>query len=278
MHRAAAPLLAAVLSLLASTAGAQVYDGYPAPSSQDTPYRTVPYDEAPSQSPPYDAPSPAYPPPYYGDADAPPPDDAGYGAQGYPDTQYGDDGGDDYGNAYPPQGGASGPVYDYARVVRVDPVYAPSRAPAGTRCYRRDDSYADGGSGGGFRDDGYAQPRTQPTQGGRAAATIVGGVVGALVGSRFGGGSARYATSALGTMAGGLVGQRVYDQSHAANGSVTVCDPVQDDRVADDPYGSGGAAVQAYDVTYEYAGRQYVTRTDYNPGARIRVRVDVQPQ
>jgi hypothetical protein len=33
-----------------------------------------------------------------------------------------------------------------------------------------------------------------------------------------------------------------------------------------------------YDVTYEYAGRQYVTRTDHHPGDRMRVRVDVRPE
>jgi uncharacterized protein YcfJ len=31
-----------------------------------------------------------------------------------------------------------------------------------------------------------------------------------------------------------------------------------------------------YDVTYEYANRTYHTRTNYHPGDRIRVRVDVR--
>jgi uncharacterized protein YcfJ len=34
----------------------------------------------------------------------------------------------------------------------------------------------------------------------------------------------------------------------------------------------------AYDVTYEYAGRTYTTRTDYDPGERIRVRVEVHAE
>ena len=33
-----------------------------------------------------------------------------------------------------------------------------------------------------------------------------------------------------------------------------------------------------YDVTYEYGGRTYVARTAYDPGDRIRVRVDVHPE
>ena len=35
--------------------------------------------------------------------------------------------------------------------------------------------------------------------------------------------------------------------------------------------------IEGYDVTYEYAGREYVTRMPYDPGERIRVRVDVTP-
>lgn len=298
----AASLLFAGLSLVTASASAQVYDGYPAPPTQAAPYRVVPYDQAPSQSAPDgNLPPPGYPmqpgdpgdapypyddgpdqgAPYPYGSDAPPPNaySRGYPPPGAPDgdyrgSDYRDDGGpggnDGYSSAYP---GAAppAPVYDFARVVRVDPVFAPTGARPGSRCYSRQDNYGyRTGSNGVGADGRTANP---PSQGGRAAATIVGGVVGALVGSRIGGGSARYATSALGTMAGGLVGQRAYDQAHSVNGQVTVCDPV-----ADDPYGSGGESVQAYDVTYEYAGHQYTTRTDYNPGSRLRVRVDVQPQ
>ena len=42
-------------------------------------------------------------------------------------------------------------------------------------------------------------------------------------------------------------------------------------------YTDGGSAT-AYDVTYEYAGRTYTTRTNHHPGDRMRVRVDVRPE
>ena len=58
-------------------------------------------------------------------------------------------------------------------------------------------------------------------------------------------------------------------------GTVRVCDPVP-------ASGRNGAyddeRLAGYDVTYEYANRTYRTRTDYHPGDRIRVRVDVQPE
>lgn len=60
-----------------------------------------------------------------------------------------------------------------------------------------------------------------------------------------------------------------------------VCDPVpiggRDGRGGYDDY-YDDRRVSGYDVTYEYAGRTYHTRTDHHPGDRIRVRVDVRPE
>ena len=56
-----------------------------------------------------------------------------------------------------------------------------------------------------------------------------------------------------------------------------VCDPVYE---GDGYYSSrnGSRNASAYDVTYEYAGRTYTTRTSYDPGDRIRVRGNVTPE
>lgn len=206
--------------------------------------------------------------------------------------------------------------YDYARVLRVDPVIGGyGRQNAGTRCYERSEyvtgdrydrgGYAQGGyrdgSGyygrdayrrndgeygrdayrgdDGYYDRGYREPygNDRGTQTGATIATVVGGLVGAVVGSQVGGGSARYATSALGSMVGGMAGRQVYEQvqrQRGSTGTVRVCDPIPDNGRS---YATGDRAVTAYDVTYEYAGRRYTTRTDHHPGDRIRVRVDAQP-
>jgi uncharacterized protein YcfJ len=96
-------------------------------------------------------------------------------------------------------------------------------------------------------------------------------------------------------MVGGLAGQKVYESAqrnrYPRTGVVQVCDPVQVDNngysyntSANGQYNNGqyngqynNGTVTAYDVTYEYGGRQYMTRTNYNPGNRLRVRVDVNP-
>lgn len=212
-----------------------------------------------------------------------------------------------YGNSY--QQGSS---YAYARVLSVRPVvdgYRSYPTSSSQRCYQRRDTYADGYRDDGYndryrddgyygrdsysrndgyysrdgysRDDGYYDRGYRGTNTGRTVATVVGGVVGAVLGSQVGGGSARYATAAVGSMVGGIAGQKVYENSvrsrYPRSGTVTVCDPVPDDRYYDS-YGTRGDGVNGYDVTYEYGGREYTARTNYHPGDRIRVRVDVRPE
>ena len=155
----------------------------------------------------------------------------------------------------------------------------------GSRCRtRRDGGYVDTGpyDGGDWRRDGDGAPTTTVgNETGRTVATVIGGVLGAVVGSQVGGGSGRFATSAIGTMVGGIAGREVYEagqRNRMQDGLVTVCDPVSVDAVHDGAGAhQGGRGVDAYDVTYEYAGRQYTTRTRHHPGDTIRVRVDVVP-
>jgi uncharacterized protein YcfJ len=199
-----------------------------------------------------------------------------------------------------------GAYYDYARVLRVDPVinsgYGSYPASGSQRCYTRNDGYAgndgyypDNGNGyygnSGYGNSGYSNSSygndgyygNQSGYGsntGRTMATVIGGVLGAAIGSQVGGGSARYATSAIGSMVGGMAGRQVYENAQRQRqplrtASVTVCDPVPADGRY---YGTATGSVSAYDVTYEYGGRNYTTRTSYNPGSRIRVRVDVRPE
>lgn len=195
--------------------------------------------------------------------------------------------------------------YEWARVLRVDPVFDGRSRPVYDRreCETRRDGYAsrdprDHGYGdayrggdrydpygdtyrGGDRHDPYGQSRRDDS--GRLVATVLGGIAGAVLGSRIGDGSGQVIGTAVGSMVGGVAGRGIYDANRRArDGYVTVCEPEPwpggyggHDAHGADPY---DRAVVAYDVTYEYAGREYVTRTDHHPGDRIRVRVDVRAE
>lgn len=193
--------------------------------------------------------------------------------------------------------------YDYGRVLRVDPVLRTVyRTPTSDdrRCYSEQGSYASRDGYGDdryddrYRDDRYGDDRYRDdryrdarygdgqygTETGRNVSTVLGGVLGAVLGSKIGDGSGRYASTAIGTMVGGMAGREIYEnvqRNRSRTAEVRVCDPEPasdrryDDRAAEE-------RVEGYDVTYEYGGRQYVTRTDYHPGDRIRVRVDVRAE
>jgi uncharacterized protein YcfJ len=194
-------------------------------------------------------------------------------------------------------GNRNGVIYDYARVVRVDPVIDSSYGPgsAGQRCYERVtvDGYGNDpyNRDGDYGRDGYygrvgdydpysPQGGRYGTESGRMMATVLGGIAGAVLGSKVGGGSGTTAASAVGAMVGSMAGRQIYESAQRnrqpRTGVVRVCDPVPVDRYGRYPAGDG--RVVGYDVTYEYAGRTFRTRTDYHPGDRIRVRVDVRPE
>ena len=222
-------------------------------------------------------------------------------SSGYYPQQYGSQYGSQYGQPVVDRyGQGNGAYYDYARVLRVDPVMSSGYgypASSSQRCYTRQDTYAgnDGYNNGYYGNDGYNNGYSNNgysnngyrggTTAGSNVATVIGGLLGAAVGSQVGGGSARYATAAIGSMVGGMAGRQVYENnrrtSYPRTGTVEVCDPVP---VSNNGYNNGngyyagGGGVSAYDVTYEYGGRNYTTRTSYNPGNRIRVRVDVRPE
>ena len=221
-------------------------------------------------------------------------------AQSYYDTN-GRDGYGAYGSYGQPQpdryGQSAGAVYDQARVLRVDPVIASGYGygeASGTNCRYTQTTYSgrDGYYGNDlygddryYGNDRYGNDRHAGNTAGSNIATVIGGIVGAAIGSQVGGGSARYATAAIGSMVGGMAGREIYesgqrDRYASRTGTVRVCDPVPYGGYGGGTYGSSRVSdnrVAGYDVTYEYAGREFHTRTDYHPGDRIRVRVEVRP-
>jgi uncharacterized protein YcfJ len=101
----------------------------------------------------------------------------------------------------------------------------------------------------------------QPRKSGVGA--VLGAVAGGVVGNAFGAGSGRALATAAGAVGGGVLGNRVEGAPAAEVKTVRTCNMVSvyENRPI------------AYDVTYEYAGRQYTMRTPTDPGQYVRVNV-----
>ena len=223
------------------------------------------------------------------------------------DDRYGDDRyvDDRYGYAdpvVPDRYGRTG-TYDTARVLRVDPIVSRGAPVTRRECVGGyDDRYA---YGGGYGSDPYRQ-RARTSGAGAVIGAVIGGALGNAIADddrrgRHGYGyrtssSQRTAATVLGAVVGGAIGngiersaatqrdRRYGDPRYGAQGYYG--QPAADCRTVggyDDAYDrydgtDRGGRVDGYRVTYEYAGRRYETVTDYHPGDRLRVRVDVRPE
>lgn len=143
--------------------------------------------------------------------------------------------------------------YAWADVLRVDPVYdrvqtsAPREECEDVPVERR----VDGGNNNG-------------------AGTVIGAIVGGVLGSTVGKGDGRKAATVAGAVVGGAVGHGVASQDDGYyEGPERHCRVVQD--VAQE------RRIVAYDVQYRYRGDVYMSRLDYDPGERMRVRVSIAP-
>lgn len=97
-----------------------------------------------------------------------------------------------------------------------------------------------------------------PSGGGAA----IGAVVGGLLGNTIGHGMGRAAATGVGVVAGAAVGNSV-------EGRGQVVQPVQ--QCSTQTYYENRTV--GYNVTYEYAGKQYQTQMPYDPGPNIRLQV-----
>lgn len=148
-------------------------------------------------------------------------------------------------------------AYDYARVVEVEPLRRRVRVSEPVReCWEETVPVAGG-----------------PFSSNHIGGTLIGGLIGGVLGNQVGDGSGRKVARAAGAIIGGAVGHKVsQDRQRQRYGEYHVRERCET-RYRD----SYEERVDGYDVTYEYAGRRYLTRLPYDPGDRLRVQVDVSP-
>lgn len=153
---------------------------------------------------------------------------------------------------------ASQPVYDYARVLRVEPQirYVTVTTPV-KECWEETQHYAVN-----------ERPR------GVVGKTLFGALIGGVIGHQFGGGSGRDAA----TVAGSLIGASVANDSAKRNGHYGTTEYSRPVTRCETRYQSHEEErIDGYRVTYAYNGQKYATRMPNDPGKRIRIRVDVRP-
>ena len=140
----------------------------------------------------------------------------------------------------------------WADVLRVDPIY--DRVQTSSAREECDDVPVD----------------RHVDNGNRAAGTVLGAIVGGVLGSTVGKGDGRRAATVAGAVVGGAVG------NNAARGDDGYYrDTERRCRVVQDA--AAERRVVAYDVQYRYRGDVYMSRLSYDPGARLRVRVSIEP-
>lgn len=156
------------------------------------------------------------------------------------------------GAGYDNAGAADNTKVAWADVLRVDPVY----------------SYEQTGAPRQQCDD--VPVERQVDNGNRAAGTVLGAIVGGVLGSTIGKGDGRRAATVVGAVAGGAIGNNAArgDGSSYAD-TERRCHLVNDAQPA--------RRVVAYDVQYRYRGDVFMSRLDFDPGDRLRVKVSIEP-
>ena len=114
------------------------------------------------------------------------------------------------------------------------------------------------------------QVRVEGSGNGGTLGAIIGAVAGGVLGNQVGKGDGRKAATVAGAVVGGAVGHNVASQDDRYYaGPERRCRRVQDNAEE--------RRIVGYDVQYRYRGDVYMSRLDYDPGERVRVRVSVAP-
>jgi uncharacterized protein YcfJ len=159
--------------------------------------------------------------------------------------------------------------YAYARVVDVDPIVRRVRVSTPHRECWTETRY----------DEVTYTERTGPRRG-SAGQMILGGIIGAAIGNQIGSGDGRRAATVAGAVIGSAIGHDVADRRNGGRNErvVTESRPYETERCEVRYDEEFEERIEGYRVTYEYNGIRQTTQLPYDPGDRIRVRVDVHPE
>ena len=111
---------------------------------------------------------------------------------------------------------------------------------------------------------------------GTGAGTLLGAVIGGVIGHQVGSGRGNDAATVAGSLIGAAIGN---DSARRRNGDNYGVErharPVERCKTSYQEHRE--ERIDGYQVTYRYHGQKYQTEMPYDPGKKIRVRVDVRP-
>jgi uncharacterized protein YcfJ len=151
-------------------------------------------------------------------------------------------------------------TFDYANVISSQPIvdYVTVSTPV-TECWEEMEYYS-------------VDHRARGTVGG----TLFGAVLGGVIGHQFGSGRGNDAATVAGTLIGAAIGNGSARQRNGGNyGVERQTRPVERCKTSYREHRE--ERIDGYRVMYRYHGQKYVTEMPYDPGKKIRVRVDVRP-
>ncbi|MFN7552919.1 MAG: glycine zipper 2TM domain-containing protein [Pseudomonadota bacterium] len=156
---------------------------------------------------------------------------------------------DRYDDRYAPPGGGENVAFAYADVLRASPVYETFRSSE-----PREECYDE---------------RVERRGGDGTGGAVLGAIIGGALGNQVGKGDGRKAATMAGAVIGGTIGHDQATRGDRYAGVERRCriiDDVRDER-----------RLVGYDVEYRYRGEVYMSRLDFDPGDKLRVRVSVSP-
>ncbi len=150
-------------------------------------------------------------------------------------------------------------AYDYARVVDVRPIYREVEVSTPIReCWDEPVIQTHGGTGHKS-----------------ASGMAVGGILGGVIGHQIGKGNGKKLATVVGTILGAQIGH------NAVNGNVQSVPQNSyteyEQRCSVRHQVSYEEVLDGYRVTYRYKGERYQIEMPYDPGKRIKLRIQIEP-
>jgi len=145
--------------------------------------------------------------------------------------------------------------FDSAKVISVNPVYKTVRINTPRReCWNEE----------------RVEYRTDHHQ--SATPVVIGGLLGGVIGNRFGKGHGRDVATVAGIALGASIANDLNRQKHSGRPYVV------NDQVCQTSHEyTEEEQLDGYRVGYRYKGRTYITHMDHHPGKRLKVHVQVSP-